>query len=146
MHEYVLVSWFYSKLRLLKWKQILNLCRFERVCGVHFTPSLGGAAHTALFFSMKGPQRKPGLEKKMPGMFVKLMSISRAGEKKARWQWGVTLVRIMSLHVTQTRTRQWILCLSMPCWELRRKQARPIPEWGFIFITLVSVWIGTYSL
>lgn len=146
MHEYVLVSWFYSKLRLLNWKQILDLCCFERVCGVHFTPSLGGAAHTALFFSMKGPQRKPGLEKEMPGMFVKLMSISRAGEKKARWQWGVTLVRIMSLHVTQTRTRPWILSLSMPCWELRRKQARPFPEWGFIFITLVSVWIGIHSL
>lgn len=48
----------------------------------------------------------------MPGMFVKLMSISRAGEKKAWWQWGVTLVRIMSLHVTQTRTLPWILSLS----------------------------------
>jgi len=34
-------------------------------------------------FSMKGPSKKSGLEKKMLGMFVKLMSISRAGEKKA---------------------------------------------------------------
>lgn len=75
------------------------------------TPSLGGAAHTACFLYER-PPKKSGLEKKMPGMFVKLMSISRAPEKKAWWQWGVTLVRIMSLHVTQTRTRPWMLFLN----------------------------------
>ena len=51
--------------------------------GVHLsTPSLGGAAHTGGFLYER-PPKKSGLEKKMPGMFVKLMSISRAREKKA---------------------------------------------------------------
>lgn len=63
-------------------------------------------------FLHERPPKKSGLEKKMPGMFVKLMSISRAQEKKAWWQWGVTLVKIMSLRVTQTRTRPWILSLN----------------------------------
>lgn len=66
-----------------------------------FVWSLGGVFSPPLCSAKK----QSGLEKKMPGMFVKLMSISRAGEKKAQRQWGVTLVRIMSLHVTQTGTR-----------------------------------------
>ena len=55
----------------------------RHVHGVHLsTPSLGGAAHTGGFLYER-PPKKSGLEKKMPGMFVKLMSISRAREKKA---------------------------------------------------------------
>lgn len=46
------------------------------------TPSLGGAAPSVGFFHER-PPKKSSLEKKMPGMFVKLMSISRAQEKKA---------------------------------------------------------------
>lgn len=47
-----------------------------------FKPSLGGATHTGGFLYER-PPKKSGLEKKMLGMFVKLMSISRAREKKA---------------------------------------------------------------
>lgn len=47
-------------------------------------PSVGGA-HTDGFLTEKPPKRR-GLEKKMPGMFAKLMSISQAQEKKALGQ------------------------------------------------------------
>ena len=45
-------------------------------------PSVGGAAHANDFLNEK-PSKRSGLRKKMSGMFAKLMSISRAWEKKA---------------------------------------------------------------
>lgn len=42
-----------------------------------------GAQLTLPVFSMKTVPKKSGLEKKMPGMFVKLMSISRASGEES---------------------------------------------------------------
>lgn len=42
-----------------------------------------GAQLTLPVFSMKRAPKKSGLEKKMPGMFVKLMSISRASGEES---------------------------------------------------------------
>lgn len=96
-----------------------------------FVWSLGGVFSPPLCSAKK----QSGLEKKMPGMFVKLMSISRAGEKKAQRQWGVTLVRIMSLHVTQTGTRPSVN--TFPFYALMWVQPfffSPFPELNFHII------------
>ena len=88
---------------------------------------------TLLVPSIKRPKEIQPWEK-MSGMFGKLMSISRAGEKKACWQWTVTRVRIMSLHVIQGHTHTHTHVNTTPLsWE-------PWPKWPRISENVGSYW------